>query len=144
MTESNETPIGAVRTDYTEKPEATLLRAFAQFAPALQEHLRAPQLPSIAIVTSQAAQYSVLADFQLAAQQNAIRLSPIGLHLSASVIAENQIAKLGSPKLAILPSPQALSEKAWQALMNYVAAGESPHHRPSRSRRALADPPSSR
>jgi hypothetical protein len=123
MTESNETPIGAVRTDYTEKPEATLLRAFAQFAPALQEHLRAPQLPSIAIVTSQAAQYSVLADFQLAAQQNAIRSLAYGLHLPASVIAENQIAKLGSPNLTILPSPQALSEKAWQALMSYVAAG---------------------
>ena len=45
MTESNETPIGAVRTDYTEKPEATLLRAFAQFAPSLQEHLRDPQQP---------------------------------------------------------------------------------------------------
>src|SRR6266536_1988283 len=63
MTESNETPIGAVRTDYTEKPEATLLRGFARLAPALQEHLREPQLPSIAIVTSQAAQYSVLAEF---------------------------------------------------------------------------------
>ncbi len=36
MTESNETPIGAVRTDYSEKPEASLLRAFAQFAPSLQ------------------------------------------------------------------------------------------------------------
>jgi hypothetical protein len=123
MTESNETPIGAVRTDYTEKPEATLLRAFAQFAPRLQEHLRGPQLPSVAIVTSQAAQYSVLADFQLRAQQNAIRSLAYDLRLPAYVIAENQIGKLGSPKLTILPSPQALSEKAWQALMNYVAAG---------------------
>jgi hypothetical protein len=123
MTESNETPIGAVRSDYTEKPEATLLRAFAQFAPRLQEHLRGPQLPSIAIVTSQASQYSVLADFQLTAQQKAIRSLTYDLHLPASVIAENQIAKLGSPKFTILPSPQALSEKAWQALMSYVAAG---------------------
>ena len=69
MTESNETPIGAVRTDYTEKPEATLLRAFGRFVPTLHEHLREPQLPPVAIITSQAAQYSALADFQLEAQR---------------------------------------------------------------------------
>ena len=127
MTESNETPIGAVRTDYTEKPEATLLRAFAQFAPSLHEHLRDPQLPGIAIVTSQAAQYSVLAEFQLAAQQNAVRALAYDVHLPAYVIAENQIEKLfekpGTPKLAILPSPQSLTERAWQALLTYVDAG---------------------
>jgi hypothetical protein len=127
MTESNETPIGAVRTDYTEKPEATLLRAFAQFAPSLHEHLRDPQQPSIAIVTSQAAQYSVLAEFQLAAQQNAVRALAYDVHLPAYVIAENQIERLfekpGTPKLAILPSPQSLTEKAWQALLTYVDAG---------------------
>ncbi|MGC1646130.1 MAG: hypothetical protein WA741_09905 [Candidatus Sulfotelmatobacter sp.] len=125
MTESNETPIGAVRTDYTEKPEATLLRAIAQFAPSLQEHLRGPELPSIAIVTSQAAQYSAIAEFQLAAQQNAIRALAYDTHLPAYVIAENQIDKLGAPKLAILPSPQALGERAWQALLTYVDAGGS-------------------
>jgi hypothetical protein len=123
MTESNETPIGAVRTDYTEKPEASVLRAFAQFAPSLQEHLRDPQQPSIAIITSQAAQYSALADFQLAAQQRAVRALAYDVHLPPYIIAENQIEKLGSPKLAILPSPQALSETTWRALLQYVEAG---------------------
>jgi hypothetical protein len=123
MTESNETPIGAVRTDYTEKPEARVLRGFAQFAPALQEHLRDPQLPSIAIITSQAAQYSVLADFQIEAQRRAVRALAYDVHLPAYVIAENQVEKLGSPKLAILPSPQALGEAAWRALLKYVDAG---------------------
>jgi len=123
MTESNETPIGAVRTDYTEKPEATLLRAFAQFAPALSGHLREPRLPSVAIITSQAAQYSVLSDFQLEAQRRAVRALCYSNHLPAYVIAENQIGKLGSPKLAILSSPQALGEAAWNALLKYVEAG---------------------
>jgi hypothetical protein len=123
MTESNETPIGAVRTDYTEKPEASVLRAFAQFAPSLQEHLRDPQQPTIAIITSQAAQYSAVADFQLAAQQKAVRALAYDVHLSSYVIAENQIEKLGSPKLAILPSPQSLGETAWRALLHYVDAG---------------------
>ena len=123
MTESNETPIGAVRTDYTEKPEASVLRAFAQFASALSEHLREPRLPSIAIITSQAAQYSVLADFQLEAQRRAVRALCYANHLPAYVIAENQIGKLGSPKLVILPSPQALGESAWNELLKYVEVG---------------------
>jgi hypothetical protein len=123
MTESNETPIGAVRTDYTEKPEASVMRAFAQFAPALQEHLRDPQQAAIAIVTSQAAQYSVLADFQLEAQRRSVRALAYGLHLPAYIVAENQIEKLETPALAILPSPQSLSDPAWQALLNYVERG---------------------
>jgi Beta-galactosidase len=123
MTESNETPIGAVRTDFTEKPEATLLRNYAQFAPSLAPHLHDPELPSIAIVTSQAAQYSVLADFQLEAQRRAVRALAYDVHLPAYVIAENQIEHLGSPMLVILPSPQALGEAAWQALLKYVENG---------------------
>ena len=123
MTESNETPIGAVRTDYTEKEEASVLREFAQFAPLLQGHLRDPQLAQIAIVTSQAAQYSAISDFQLTAQQHAVRALAYDAHLTSYVIAENQIEKLGSPKLAILPSPQSLTETAWRALLRYVDAG---------------------
>ncbi|MGH9493633.1 MAG: cellulase family glycosylhydrolase [Candidatus Sulfotelmatobacter sp.] len=123
MTESNETPIGAVRTDYTEKPEATLLRAFAKFAPELQEHLRDPQPSQVAIITSQAAQYSVLGDLQLEAQRRAVRALAYSSHIPAYMIAENQIGKMGSPKLAILPSPQNLGETAWRALMNYVDGG---------------------
>jgi hypothetical protein len=123
MTESNETPIGAVRTDFTEKPEARLLRAFGQFVPSLHEHLREPQLPAIAIITSQAAQYSVVADFQLEAQRRAVRAVSYAAHLPAYVIAENQIEQLGSPKLAILPSPQALTDRAWSDLLGYVERG---------------------
>jgi len=123
MTESNETPIGAVRTDYTEKPEATVMRGFAQFASALQTHLRDPQQPSIVVITSQAAQYSAIADFQLEGQRRAVRALAYDVHLPAYVIAENQIAKLGSPTLAILPSPQALTEHAALALLHYVEEG---------------------
>jgi hypothetical protein len=123
MTESNETPIGAVRTDYTEKPEATLLRDFARFASSLREHLRDAQLPLVAIVTSQASQYSVLADFQLEAQRRAVRALTYLARLPVYVIAENQVERLGNPKLAILPSPQALSDEAWTALLKYVDAG---------------------
>ncbi len=123
MTEGNETPIGAVRPDGTEKPEATVLREFASLSKQISEHLKNPELPAIAIVTSQAAQYSVIGNMQLDAQKTAIRALAYDAHLTAYVVAENQIAKLGTPKLAILPSPQSLNEATWQALLRYASAG---------------------
>src|SRR6202035_2207745 len=69
MTESNETPIGAILPDATEKPEAAVLRGYGALAASLSPHLRNPKLPSIALVTSQAAQFSVMADLQLEAQR---------------------------------------------------------------------------
>ncbi len=123
MTESNETPIGAVLPDETEKPEAALLRGYATFAKALSPHLRHPKLPDVAIVTSQAAQFSVIQGLQLEAQQKAVRALMYDDHLAAYAIAENQIGKLGTPRLAILPSPQCLTEKAWQTLLHYADGG---------------------
>jgi hypothetical protein len=123
MTESNETPIGALHADGTEKPEATVLRDMAKFAAAASAYLVQPKQPDIAVVTSQAAQFSVQADLQIAAQQNAVRALGYSLHQPCYIITENQIAKLGAPKLVILPSPQALRESTWQALLTYVRAG---------------------
>jgi len=123
MTESNETPIGAVFPDDTEKPEAALLRAYATFSRTLSPHLRLPESPPIAIVTSQAAQFSAFQGMQLQAQQKAVRTLTYDDHLTAYAVAENQIEKLGAPKLAILPSAQALTENAWQALLQYASQG---------------------
>src|SRR6202030_48689 len=123
MTESNETPIGAVFPDATEKPEATVLRAYAAFSKVLSPHLRNPQLPEVAIVTSQAAQFSAIQGLQLEAQQKAVRALAYNDRLTAYAITENQIDKLGAPKLAILPSAQALTEKAWQILLRYAGQG---------------------
>jgi hypothetical protein len=39
------------------------------------------------------------------------------------VIAENQLEHLGAPKLVILPSPQALTDRAWSVLLRYVEQG---------------------
>ena len=36
---------------------------------------------------------------------------------------ENNLVALGAPKLAIVPSPQALSDAAWKALLEYARAG---------------------
>jgi hypothetical protein len=123
MTESNETPIGAILPDGTEKTEATILRNMAKFAAAASPYLVSPKQPAIAVVTSQAAQYSVQADLQIAAQQTAVRALGYDLHQPSYILTENQVEKLGSPKLVILPSPQALRESTWQALLTYVRNG---------------------
>jgi hypothetical protein len=123
MSEDNEVPIGAVRVDGTEKPEATVLRGFASFAAKASPYLRDPDQPEVAIVTSQALQYSVHNGIAAAAQQKAVRALHYYNRVPAYLITENQIDNLGKPKLAILPSPQALTERAWQALLGYVRGG---------------------
>ena len=123
MTEANELPIGALHADSTEKAEATVLRDFAKFAAAASPYLKNPKLPAIAVITSQTEQFSVLNELQLQAQQNAVRALGYDLHQPCYMIAENQIDKLGTPKLVILPSAQALRESTWQALLTYVKNG---------------------
>jgi hypothetical protein len=123
MTEGNETPIGALRADGTEKPEATVMRDFAKFAAELSPHLRNPQPAQVAVIASEAAQYSAIAALQIEAQRKSVRALAYYAHLSPYMVYENQTAKMGKPRMAVLPSAQALSEKAWQALLNYVQDG---------------------
>src|ERR1700757_1787237 len=76
MTEANEAPIGALRADSTEKLEATLMRDLARFTKSFPNHLQNPKQHSVAIVTSQAAHFSVLGDSQLEANTKPCVLSP--------------------------------------------------------------------
>jgi hypothetical protein len=123
MAESNETPIGAVRTDETEKEEATVLRDFAGFVKSLSPYLINPLKPEIAIVTSQAAQFSTIGEMQIEAQRKAVRALLYQVRIAAYAVAENQLPNLGKPKLAILPSPQNLTNQAWELLLLYANNG---------------------
>jgi hypothetical protein len=123
MTSGNEVPIGALRADATEKPEATVLRDMARFAGEIHESLRDPQPADVAIITSQAAQFSAIRELQIAAQRNAVRAAAYVAKMPVSLIAANQVPKMGAPKLAILPSAQALAEPTWDALLQYVKSG---------------------
>jgi hypothetical protein len=123
MTEGNETPIGALRADGTEKPEATAMRNFAKFAGELSPHLRNPQPAQVAVIASEAAQYSAIAAFEIEAQRKSVRALAYYAHLTPYIVYENQTDKMGKPKMAVLPSAQALSENAWHALLQYVQDG---------------------
>jgi hypothetical protein len=127
MRDDREATIGAVRPDGTEKPEAEVLRRFAQFAAAAGPHMTGAVTAEVAIVTSQALQFSPLQNLALEAQQKSVRAMNYMCGVPADVITENQVASVlangRAPKLVILPAAQAFSEEAWQALVKYVANG---------------------
>ena len=123
MLSGNEVQIGILRADRTEKPEGQVMRGFARFSQAASASLQRPQKPEVVIITSQAAQFSALIDLQIEAQRNAVIAANYYDRIPTSIVAENQLPNLGSPKLAILPSPQALSSRSWELLLDYVRGG---------------------
>jgi hypothetical protein len=123
MRDDNEAHIGAVRADGTEKPEAGVLRALAAFAAQASPHLGAPKQPEAAVVYSQALHYSALDWLAFEAEMRAVRVLEYQLGVRVFVLAENQLEKLGAPKLVILPSAHALSDAAWAALLKYAQGG---------------------
>jgi hypothetical protein len=123
--DDREATIGAIRPDGTEKPEAELMRRFAKFAGEAGPHMSVAALPDVAIVTSQALQYSPLQNLAAEAQQKSVRALHYLCNVPGYVITENQAARLAQlkPKLAILPASQALGDEAWKSLLDYVAGG---------------------
>jgi hypothetical protein len=123
MTEDVEVTIGVVRPDFTEKAETAVMHGLAKFANTNREAFRAPEQPLVAIVLGQNLQFSPLNPAAVAAQQKAVRVLHNYLHVPAYAIAQNQLAHLGQPKLAILPSPHVLDDDAWKLLLAYASQG---------------------
>ncbi|HKO12130.1 MAG TPA: hypothetical protein VJV22_09185, partial [Acidobacteriaceae bacterium] len=123
MANDNEIPIGAVRPDGTEKPEAEVLRGYAAFVNRSPQSFTKIQAPAVTMVTSQTLQYSVLWGLALDTQKKALRAMAYWDHTPLRMLTENRIAELGNPKLVFLPSPQGLTDTAWNGLMEYVAKG---------------------
>lgn len=123
MTSDNEVTIGAVRADGSVKPDVHVLRGFARFAADASPYLHDVEAPQVAIVTSQALQYSPWNSTANEAQQRAVRALFYNARVAAYIVPENRLDHLGQPRLVILPSPQTLSEPAWQRLLQYVRAG---------------------
>src|SRR5579883_1840859 len=96
MIEDQEVPIGIVRSDYTQKPEAIPMRGVASFANANRDAFRDPERPQVAIVTSQAFQYSALNPVAVEAQQRAVRVLNYDLGVPGYMVAENQLANVGN------------------------------------------------
>ena len=123
MANDNEIPIGAIRPDGTEKPEAQVLEGFAKFAAASPASFTRIQPPEVTIVTSQVLLYSSLNALALDTQKHALRAIAYYDHTPVRMLPENRLSELGTPRLVILPAPQALTEAAWHQLLSYVSSG---------------------
>jgi hypothetical protein len=123
MQSQQEVTIGAVRWDGTEKPEAEVLKGYGRFVFAARDQLRHVDLEDVSILTSQALQYSPLSSLATMAQQRSVRVMNYQCRTPARVVSENNVADIAGSKLVVLPSPQALSETTWKALLRYVNGG---------------------
>jgi hypothetical protein len=123
MANDNEVPIGAVRPDGTEKPEAQVLGGYAAFADKSPQSFTHIEAPAVTMVTSQALQYSILGGLALDTQKHALRAMAYFDHTPLRMLPENRLAELGAPKLVILPSPQGLTDQAWAQLLDFVGRG---------------------
>jgi hypothetical protein len=127
MANDNEIPIGAVRPDGTEKPEAAVLAGYAAFAAKSPESFTKIVPPEVTMVTSQVELYSTLGGLALDTQKKALRAMAYSDHTPLRMLPENRLDELCAdgvcPKLVFLPSPQGLTEKAWQQLLAYVEKG---------------------
>ncbi len=123
MANDDEIPIGAVRPDGTEKPEVDVLTGFARFANASPESFTGMEAPPVVLVTPQSFFYSCMNAIALATQKKALRALAYFDHTPARMVTENRLRELGTPKLVILPSAQALTEAAWRQLLAYVERG---------------------
>ncbi len=123
MANDNEIPIGAVRPDGTEKPEAQVLAGYAAFVAKSPQSFTKILPPDVTMVTSQVELYSTLGGLAWDTQKKALRAMAYYDHTPLRMLPENRLDELGSPKLVFLPSPQGLTEKAWQQLLAYVEKG---------------------
>lgn len=123
MANDNEVPIGAIRPDGTEKPEARVLAGFAAFVNKSPQSFAEIDPPAVTMVMPQELEYSILGGLALDTQKHALRAMAYYDHTPLRMLAENRLADLGSPKLVLLPSAQALTDQAWNALLDYVARG---------------------
>jgi hypothetical protein len=123
MANDNEVSIGAVRPDGTEKPEAQMLAGYATFVNKSPQSFTKIKPPAVTMVTSQVLLYSILGGLALDTEKHALRAMAYCDHTPLRMLPENRLTELGTPRLVFLPSPQGLTDKAWNELLDYVARG---------------------
>jgi hypothetical protein len=120
---AREVDFGMQRSDGSAKLWENMMRDLGTFATAAAPHARSLKLPPIAIVLPESLQLSVFNPTALEAQQAAVRTLYAEAHGSAYAVGEYQIDQLGTPRLILLPSPYALTDTAWSALLVHVRDG---------------------
>ncbi len=114
---------GIERSDGSEKLWEDMTRAMGAFAARAAPQATRWIQPETAIVLPQSLQLSTLGRLSIEAQQACVRALYGYARGEAYAVGEDQIERLGAPKLILLPSPWVLSEKAWDAILDRVRVG---------------------
>jgi hypothetical protein len=114
---------GMERSDGSAKTWQAMMRDMSQFAEKAAPWATEFVPPQVAIVLPQSLQLSVLNRLALEVQQTAVRALYYYARAEAYAVGEYQTSLLGDPKLIILPSPQGLTQAAWDAIRKKVEGG---------------------
>jgi len=120
-----EPDLGMKRCDGSAKIWETMMRDMGQFAEKAAPYATGLVQPQIAIVLPQSYQFSVSKPYALEAQQKSVRALFQYARDEAYAVGEYQIDLLGNPKLIIVPAPLALTDTAWQTILEKVKAGST-------------------
>ncbi len=132
---------GVKRSDGSSKSWEDMMRDMGEFAKQCEPQAISLIQPEVAVVLPESLQLSVFNSIALDAEQNCIRALYGYARSQAYAVGEDQIDRVGSPKLIIVPSPWILNQKTWTALVQKVNDGatllisgrfdEDPHFRPT-------------
>jgi len=143
---------GIERSDGSAKVWESMMADLGAFAKQAAPYATSLLEPEIALVLPQSFQLSVENKLALKAQQNAVRALYNHARSEAYAVGEYQIDELQSatPKLILLPSAFALTDHAWQTILDRVHHGSvllitgpfdgDPHLHPTGRQDAIAIP----
>ncbi len=114
---------GIKRSDGSNKTWVNMMRDMGSFAKRAEAYATGLIQPEVAIVLPQSLQLSEFNQLAIQAQQNCVRALYGYARSEAYAVGEDQMERLGNPKLIIVPSPWILTEKSWDALLQKVNDG---------------------
>ncbi len=122
MDSDNEVGIGFHRADGTEKPELDSFRSIAQFVQENAERFQDRKLEEVCLVIPHSSVF-MTRGFGDVATRRAVRTLETNMGVPVRAVSEYFIEDIGSPKLIILPAPNALRQACWERVLHCVAEG---------------------
>jgi hypothetical protein len=123
MPSDNEAAIGLLRADGTAKPELAAFEGMAAFAAQARRHLVGREEERVLLVVPHANMFST-GNTATDATKRAVRGMQYGCRMGLSAVSEFAVTpEMRVPRLALVPSPGTLSEKAWDAVEAWARRG---------------------
>lgn len=122
MDSDNEVGIGFHRADGTEKPELDSFRSIAKFVQENAERFADRKLEEVCLVIPHSSVF-MTRGFGDVATRRAVRTLETTMGVPVRAVSEYFVEDIGSPKLIILPAPNALRQACWERVLQCVAEG---------------------